>query len=1763
MKNPSLLFRLVLSLLILQTPFWLRAQLCTSPQTLDFGNFGLTYQNSGASRNASYSCRAGNYVAGEKVFSFNMLEKGTVSLALSNITGADVDLFLLSSCSPVTCVASGATGIFNQSLNPGIYYVVVDGLSASTSSFQISMSGKTESQHCISDFLGGCNSSYIDSVIISAPGATKFQKLLTGCSANSVSTSVFTAPSNSIFREGSLVTVDARIFRGAAANSCAAWIDLNNNGNFEDAGEFLGTINSQKMNVFTFTVPTLTQYGIRRLRIRNMGVGGDSPAQLVSNNSCSSLFASGETEDYLLNLEPRNCTPGYTAGCTGNAITSFTLKGISNLNSGCNGNPFNYINYPESQFTTSLSRGATYTATISLGTAAQSAGMWIDYNADGDFLDANEFIGANGIASTFSQTFTVPSTVAFGKKKLRIRSAASNVKWSSALSCSQITGAGETEDYVINIIDQSLTLLSGDFSRCRGDVFSVSWTNTGDFLPGNRLFIQFSNSSGSFANASQNTDIELTGNSPVLVNIPSNLLPNGVYKVRLISTNPVRTSGSIGLTISTVSCSPVGLTTLRIGTTNELAICKGTSISIPFASVNIAAGSVFKAQISGPNGALPFTDIAGATGTSSPISAFIPLTLASGTGYRVRIMGPNGFVQNNSPTILNLSTCLSVASLPASICKGIPTTLTVTSTGIPAGTSYKAQLEVLPTVLPGNSTFMDIGTSNTLTSISVVVPCSVPDGQLCKINLIPTSVASGAGAKSGSFVATTCPLVLSTPSNLLTGNETSICLGKTMTSNLSVSGCLENGNSFFLDFLAGSPTGPVVQSILLGTGGSFSLPDNFPLSDSYFIRHRSTAPVATSAAVGPFSVVDCPRIILNSICRIGSEWVVDFTPKGVFNPGNQFKVSIFANPGPVQQLGNAANGSPMVVPVASPDAFTSDAIISVSSTNPVVFSGGVNNFEIPTCAAPSISIVSANTVLEQAATPGLNVTACPGGKLRIDFTTTGFFGSANVFSARILGPLDLNIGLGQTSTSSPLIVEIPANLSSSAGPFRIQLQSSLPFRTSDNQLNLALGTCPTMTTGTIPGSDLCSGSAISIPFTRTGIFLAGNVFIAELSDENGSFNFPNQLVGSGTTSPLVVTLPNYALTGGTAYKIRIRSSAPSLAGVATVANLSLLPPVLTNASVPKDPFIGDPVFLTGTRLLGIGKAFFGRTLTSFASLTNTSVQITIPTGFSSNECQVKRNGCLSNIVNLQDAVQAATNFNLFNATTDANLGVLKGGSTIDLTNLSNFNIRGNLNAPGYDAPGLLSPGSVKLELNGPVSQTVIDNASPFTLFGEVVRADGTVDFLGSSLPPGNYTIKATPYEFDNAVGNAGVVWTTAFSVAPPRAITTGTTEGSLCQNQGFEIPFTTVGLFNPETQFTAELSDAVGSFANPTIIGAGPASPISAQIPANQPTGTAYRIRISSNNPSTPVLVANQNGAITLKAAPVLSSISQSVVWAGDQVILQGTGFQGVSQVWFNGIASDNFGIQGNTNTKIKARVPFGATTGKVTIAANGGCTSLNGIDFIVPKISSFSVINTDNQEFTELTEGSAIALSANGHPSFVANVEPAVAGSVRFELSGTSVRNAKDVTSPFSFCGDVWDGSQTVYQSCSQALLPGTYALKATPYFNGGVAKSGESKTVNFTIINTNGRMAVQSDALEISSETPDFQIFPNPTTGKTTLRHSALTKAHITILSMLGQSVLEMDVKTNALETELDLREVPAGVYQVHIQSPLGVKEIRLIRN
>lgn len=271
--------------------------------------------------------------------------------------------------------------------------------------------------------------------------------------------------------------------------------------------------------------------------------------------TCTNSGLSDTSAPIYITLNPPNqcyCSTTYTSGCGGtgsDAIVNVTLNTLNN-SSGCAPAPyytfFNNVTVPDIQ------QGIQQTITISFGAdASQYAGVWIDYNQDGDFDDAGEFVANNtvnaGSNGVLNLTFTVPLTATLGQTRMRVRGGNDSPLTNTPCGTSS-SNWGETEDYIVNITvaPPCLPATSLSVSNIADSSAVVSWTSDA----GNTSTIEYGPTGFVLGTGT------LVGNATSPYTL-TNLLPQTSYQVYVIDTCPGNVvTPPTGPVSFTTQCSP-------------------------------------------------------------------------------------------------------------------------------------------------------------------------------------------------------------------------------------------------------------------------------------------------------------------------------------------------------------------------------------------------------------------------------------------------------------------------------------------------------------------------------------------------------------------------------------------------------------------------------------------------------------------------------------------------------------------------------------------------------------------------------------------------------------------------------------------------------------------------------------------------------------------------------------------------------------------------------------------------------------------------------------------------------------------------------------------------------------------------------------------------------------------------------------------------------------------------------------------------------
>lgn len=202
-----------------------------------------------------------------------------------------------------------------------------------------------------------------------------------------------------------------------------------------------------------------------------------------------------------------------------------------------------------------------------------------------------------------------------------------------------------------------------------------------------------------------------------------------------------------------------------------------------------------------------------------------------------------------------------------------------------------------------------------------------------------------------------------------------------------------------------------------------------------------------------------------------------------------------------------------------------------------------------------------------------------------------------------------------------------------------------------------------------------------------------------------------------------------------------------------------------------------------------------------------------------------------------------------------------------------------------------------------------------------------------------------------------------------RTITTSPNANSYCVGSSITARFTSDGLFFPDNIFYLELSDRMGNFNTPTVIGSLAstfATPFNGTLPLDLTASTRYRYRVRSTHPAA---IGTDNGSnIKISKLPQVSfDVPNPYNVCNFTSPVQVTVSGGVSYQWDDGVTTAKRSI---------------STPGKyyVTVANSAGCEQRDSLEVIA--VVSLPVKITATKPPT-ICDGSNVGLLASGATSY------------------------------------------------------------------------------------------------------------------------------------------------------------------------------------
>jgi hypothetical protein len=259
-----------------------------------------------------------------------------------------------------------------------------------------------------------------------------------------------------------------------------------------------------------------------------------------------------------------------------------------------------------------------------------------------------------------------------------------------------------------------------------------------------------------------------------------------------------------------------------------------------------------------------------------------------------------------------------------------------------------------------------------------------------------------------------------------------------------------------------------------------------------------------------------------------------------------------------------------------------------------------------------------------------------------------------------------------------------------------------------------------------------------------------------------------------------------------------------------------------------------------------------------------------------------------------------------------------------------------------------------------------------------------------------------------------------FTISSSPNMTTITTNAisssNLCAGSSVLVPFSVNAAANAGNIFTAQLSNAAGSFTSPVSIGtltSTTAGTINATIPAGTTTGTGYRIRVVSSNP---VVTGSDNGtnlSIFVTPAAAGSITGPATVCAGQtNVVYSVPAIGNATQYVWTVPANVNI-ISGSTTNSITVNFLSNASSGSISVAGkNNGCANGSSSSIAItvnqPSVASVSIATNTGTIICQNTNVTFTATPANGGttPVYQWQVNGSNAGTNSTTFSTTSLAN-------------------------------------------------------------------------------------------------------------------------------------------------------------
>jgi Leucine-rich repeat (LRR) protein len=342
----------------------------------------------------------------------------------------------------------------------------------------------------------------------------------------------------------------------------------------------------------------------------------------------------------------------------------------------------------------------------------------------------------------------------------------------------------------------------------------------------------------------------------------------------------------------------------------------------------------------------------------------------------------------------------------------------------------------------------------------------------------------------------------------------------------------------------------------------------------------------------------------------------------------------------------------------------------------------------------------------------------------------------------------------------------------------------------------------------------------------------------------------------------------------------------------------------------------------------------------------------------------------------------------------------------------------------------------------------------------------------------------------------------------PSVKVTGLPDGIQCADASISVDYKSAEV-SPGNIFTVELSDSLGSFNDPLVIGSASSTAftgtIEALIPNNISTGYQYRLRVNASNP--PMIGVPGAGTLQILnrtlSNPLVTPSGDTGICDGESIELSTDTLPGLQYIWYRN-------------------------------------------DAVIDGAINYSyMVSEDGTYYVRIFD----ACSSDSMPSNIVNITVNPLPTVDLTLEGTLLTATEDPDYSYIWYkdGDILplDGIQHQYT----AIENGEYWVVVTD-------ENGCAATSNNQVV---------SGITGLENILQGLEVFPNPTGGKAYISlNGGISIGRITITSTTGNIVYDMKytLQCAGQKIGLDVSGQAPGVYIVYIKTSEGPVYLKLVK-